>query len=187
VNLLAALRRIRNALRRDGDLPAGAGRGILLFAHTGDVIRAEMLLRKAELPLAVKAPPAELRHGCDLVIECSLEYESLARTILSKAGLTPVDFVPISGELLEPVSLFQQKDFGEYLMIRAANMKITVEKASRRIVNVSGGGCPDVPYLASLLTGRLLGEADPPQNHGQTLCAYALQLAYEEAKRLCAG
>jgi hypothetical protein len=34
-------------------------------------------------------------------------------------------------------------------MIRAANMKLTVDKDTMVIVNISGGGCPDVPYLAS--------------------------------------
>jgi hypothetical protein len=186
MNLSGVLTCLKNALRPGGSLPA-AGRGIILFAHTGDVIRAEMLLRKAELPVTVKAPPPELRNGCDLVIEFSLVHEPFARAILSGANLIPVDYVPISGELLEPVSLFQSKDFGEHLMVRAANMKITVEKATGRIVNVSGGGCPDVPYMASLLVGNLLYEVEPPRNRSQTLCAYALHLAYEEAKRLCAG
>ncbi len=87
---------------------------------------------------------------------------------------------------LEPVSLFQHKDYGAWLMVRAANMKITVDKASRRIVNVSGGGCPDVPYLASLLLGKALDEAQIPLNQGQTLCGYALKLAFDETQRLLA-
>ncbi len=41
-------------------------------------------------------------------------------------------------------------------MVRAANMKLTIDKASRRIVNVSGGGCPDVPYLAQEMVGQTL-------------------------------
>ncbi|MDR2503293.1 MAG: DUF3343 domain-containing protein [Deltaproteobacteria bacterium] len=179
-------RRIKRRISPIKVLP-GDGRGLFLFAHTGDVIRAETLLRKAELPIAVKAPPPELRTGCDLAIEFSLAHESFIRTIMEQAGLIPVDCVPITGEPLEPASLFQCKDFGDYLMVRMTNMKITVEKSSKRIVNVSGGGCPDVPYLASLLTGKRIEEVDPPKNYGQTLCAYALQLAFEEAKRLCAG
>jgi hypothetical protein len=72
-------------------------------------------------------------------------------------------------------------------MVRAANMKITVDRRDRRIVNVSGGGCPDVPYLAEMLVGKTLEEAPAPRTLGRTLCGYALQLAFEEVCRLCRG
>jgi len=39
-------------------------------------------------------------------------------------------------------------------MVRAANMKLTIDKKTRMIVNISGGGCPDVPYLASQMIGK---------------------------------
>jgi hypothetical protein len=93
--------------------------------------------------------------------------------------------VPVSGPLLEPVSIFFTKDFGDFLMVRAANMKITVEKATLRIVNISGGGCPDVPYLAAEMVGKHLDDAPSPRSIGHTLCGYALQLAYEEIQRTC--
>jgi len=32
-------------------------------------------------------------------------------------------------------------------MVRAANMKLTIEKKTQRIVNISGGGCPDIQTL----------------------------------------
>ena len=86
---------------------------------------------------------------------------------------------------LLPVSLFQVKDFGAYLMVRAANMKLTIAKADGSIVNISGGGCPDVPYLAQKMVGRTLETAPLPRDIGHTLCAYALQLAYEEMQRQC--
>ena len=70
-------------------------------------------------------------------------------------------------------------------MVRAANMKITIEKKTRTIVNISGGGCPDVPFLADQLTGKTLEEAPKPKEIGHTLCGYALQLAYEEVERQC--
>ncbi|MFR1534160.1 MAG: hypothetical protein ACLSTO_11360 [Bilophila wadsworthia] len=52
---------------------------------------------------------------------------------------------------------------------------------------MSGGGCPDVPYLAALLTGQCIGEAEEPRVKGQTLCSYSLQRAFEEARRLWRG
>ena len=93
--------------------------------------------------------------------------------------------VPVTAPLLAPVDLFHTKDFGDYLMVRAANMKITIAKADQRIVNISGGGCPDVPYLAQEMVGKILAEAPRPRDLGHTLCGYALELAYEEIKRQC--
>jgi hypothetical protein len=93
--------------------------------------------------------------------------------------------VPVTDPLLEPVSLFQTKDFGDYLMIRAANMKITVDKQTRIIVNISGGGCPDVPWLAGVMVGQQLDAAPDPLEIGHTLCGYALGLACKEMKRQC--
>lgn len=165
------------------------GRGILVFEQTGEVIQAEKVLKGAGFAIAVKAPPPALRTGCDLVIEYQLVLEPGIRTTLGQAKplpLEPLQYYQVADELLEPVSIFQCKDYGDYLMVRAANMKISVQKSGRRIVNVSGGGCPDVPYLASLLVGKTLDEAAPPLDQGQTLCGYALQLAFNEAKRVMA-
>lgn len=162
-------------------------KGILVFQHTSEVIRAESLLKEAGLQIAVKGPPPDLRTGCDLVIEFSLVAQMRISDILERARLTPLQTLPLQNLLLEPVSLFQVRDFGDYLMVRAANMKMTVDKADLKIVNISGGGCPDVPYLAERLVGRTLRDAPPPRSLGHTLCGYALQLAYEELLRRCPG
>lgn len=161
--------------------------GFLVFEQTGDVISAERLLRKEGFAVEVKAPPAALRKGCDMVVVCPIMAHLKIRALLEKEGLQPLDYVPVSDPLLAPVSLFQVTDFGKWFMVRAANMKVTVEKESGRIVNVSGGGCPDVPYLAGLLLGKSLDEADEPRLHGKTLCSYALQRAFEEARRVWRG
>ncbi len=162
-------------------------KGILVFHHTSEVIQAETILKEAGLEVAVKGPPPDLRTGCDLVIEFPLAAQLNVTALLDKARITPLKVLPLQNLLLEPVSLFHVKDFGDYLMVRAANMKITVDKRNLRIVNISGGGCPDVPYLAESLVGRNLREAPPPRTLGHTLCGYALQLAYEELLRRCPG
>lgn len=162
-------------------------RGILVFAHTSEVIRAESLLMGAGLEVKVKGPPPDLRTGCDLVIEFPLIQQLKAVELLESARLSPLSVLPLHDLLLEPVSLFQTKDFGDFLMVRAANMKMTIDKRDLRIVNISGGGCPDVPYLAERLVGKTLHDAPPPRSMGHTLCGYSLQLAYEELLRQCAG
>ncbi|MBW1703719.1 MAG: DUF3343 domain-containing protein [Deltaproteobacteria bacterium] len=160
-------------------------RGILVFENTSEVIRAENVLKAGGWKIRVMGPPPEIRTGCDLVIEFPLIEELNMLRTLREAGVNPLEMVPVSSPLLQPVNLFQTKDFGRFLMVRAANMKLTVDKKTLTIVNVSGGGCPDVPYLAQEMVGKSLAQAPSPREIGHTLCGYALQLAYEEMIRRC--
>ena len=169
---------------RESENASSVEKGFLVFQHTGEVIRAERCLQSAGFPVEVKGPPTELRTGCDMVVTFPLMMESAVRRVLEKERLSPMNVVPVSGPMLEPVSLFRTKDFGDWFMVQAANVKITVERSSGRIVNVSGGGCPDVPYLASLLVGESIAGAEEPRVQGHTLCSYALQKAFLEARRL---
>lgn len=158
-------------------------RGIMVFENTSEVIRAENVIKQNGWRVRVMGPPPEIRTGCDLVIEFPLiEHLNIYR-LLEEAGVVPLKTVPVAGPLLEPVDIFFTKDFGDFLMVRAANMKITIDKRSLTIVNVSGGGCPDVPYLAREMVGKMLDESPHPRSIGHTLCGYALDLAYEEIKR----
>ncbi|NLA73886.1 MAG: DUF3343 domain-containing protein [Deltaproteobacteria bacterium] len=160
-------------------------RGFFVFENTSEVIRAEKVLKDAGWRVRVKGPPPELRKGCDLVIEFPLMEGLNALRLLNKAGVIPLDVVPVNSPLLKPVDLYHTKDFNRHLMVRAANMKITIDKESLVIVNISGGGCPDVPYLAKVMVGKPLFEAPDPEDMGHTLCGYALKLACEEIKRQC--
>ena len=162
-----------------------ADRGFLVFENTSEVIQAENLLKKKGWEVRVMGPPPEIRSGCDLVIEFPLIEELKITKVLQDAGLPPLQAVPVAGPLLQPVDLFKVKDFGRYLMVQAATMKLTVDRETLTIVNISGGGCPDVPYLAEQMVGKDLYEAPSPREIGHTLCGYALQLAYEEMKRRC--
>jgi hypothetical protein len=164
-----------------------ADRGLLVFEHTSEVIRAERVLKESGRDIRVMGPPPEIQRGCDLVVEFPLMEKLDILRILDQAGTPPLESVPVSGPLLAPVDLFQVKDFGGHLMVRAANMKLTVEKETRTIVNVSGGGCPDVPYIAARLIGLTLDEAPSPREIGHTLCGYALELAHAEMVRLCSS
>ena len=174
--------------RRKGSGPRPEGRadrGLLVFEHTSEVIRAEKLLRESGREVRVMGPPPEIQTGCDLVVEFPLMEKLDVIRLLGEAGNVPLEVVPVTGPLLAPVDLFQVKDYGDWLMVRAANMKLTVDKRTRVIVNVSGGGCPDVPYIAARLIGRSLDDGPAPREIGHTLCGYALELAHQEMKRLC--
>ena len=159
-------------------------KGFLVFQHTGEVIQAERCLQAAGFSVEVKGPPPNLRTGCDMVVLFPLLLEAAVCRTLEQEGLTPLKIVTVSEPLLEPVSLFRVKDYGSWFMVQAANVKITIERSSGNIVNVSGGGCPDVPYLASLLVGQSIALSEEPRLHGQTLCSYALQKAFLEARRI---
>ena len=169
-----------------GAAPASAvsTQGLLVFGHTGEVIRAETALRAAGFAVEVKGPPPDLRTGCDMVVVFDIMRQTAVMECLRAAKLTPLRVVTAADSLLEPVSLYHVKDFGGWVMVRAANMKITVDKKTRCIVNISGGGCPDVPFLAAQLMGKTLEEAPEPRANGHTLCSYSLQKAFEEARRL---
>jgi len=160
-------------------------RGILVFENTSEVIRAENILKTEGLKIRVMGPPPEIRTGCDLVIEFPLIEKLYILRKLDEVRVKPIQVVPVSNTLLKPVDLFHIKDFGNYIMIRAANMKLTIDKETMIIVNISDGGCPDVPYLASEMIGKHLSDAPSPRSIGHTLCGYALQLAYEEMQTRC--
>lgn len=160
-------------------------RGFLSFHDTSEVIKAESLLREKGWEVRVMGPPPELRTGCDMVIEFPLIEQLNILRLLEENRIAPIEVVPVDNPLLKPVDLFQTMDYGQYLMVRAANMKLTIDKETLRIVNISGGGCPDVPYLGAKLVGKDLRQAPPPRELGHTLCGYALQLAYEEMKSQC--
>ncbi len=161
------------------------GRGLLIFESTSEVIRAENLLKAKGWEIKVMGPPPEIRKGCDLVIEFSLVEKLHVQRLLEQGRNPPLDIVPVSSPLLRPVDLYNVTDFGRHLMVRAANMKLVLDKETQIIVNISGGGCPDVPYLAAQLVGKRLSEAPRPRDLGHTLCGYALELAFAEMERLC--
>ncbi len=160
-------------------------KGMLVFENTSEVIFAEKILKENGFNVSVMGPPPELRTGCDMIIEFPLIMEMEFTRILSKNKIPPLKVVPVCDIMLKPVDIYHSKDLGKWLMVRAANMKITIRKKDLEIVNISGGGCPDVPYLAAILNGKKINEFSENHIQGHTLCGYALKLAYKELKRKC--
>ena len=181
--LSSLLRPAASADKRSKSAASPAATALLVFDQTGEVIRAERRLREAGFAVEVKGPPPQLRTGCDMVIAFPLLRQAAVLECLRQGGPEPRQVAVVTDELLEPVSLCQVKRLDHWLMVRAANMKITVDTRDGRIVNISGGGCPDVPWLAHKLCGDRLETAAEPLRLGQTLCCYSLQKAFEEARR----
>lgn len=180
------LARLYRGVRADDAQDRSLDRGILVFQNTSEVIAAEQSLKKAGIEVEIKGPPPNLQTGCDMVLLFPIVRQAAVEKILNDARLKPEQIVSGSSQLLDPVSLFHTKDLGAWLMVRAANMKITIDKQSCVIVNISGGGCPDVPWLAAQLCGKKLQDAPAPLSMGHTLCCYSLQKAFDELKRISA-
>jgi len=158
------------------------GRALIIFEEVSQAIKAEKVLKEVGYKIRTVAPPPHFRKGCDLSVEFELMEQLGVERTLRQGGCEYLEVIPVSEETLQPLEICQKKDFGRWMMIRAANMKITYDKKTHQIVNISGGGCPDVPYLAWQMIGKKLHEAPSPREIGYTVCAYALWRAWEEAK-----
>lgn len=159
------------------------GGGLVLFEAVREALDAYKILKEGDYAARLVAPPPQLRRGCDLAVEINLvEKPGIERWLKEKraafAGIEPLNVA--AGELL---SVVRVTDFGDWLMVKAGNMKLTFDKKSGEIVNTSGGGCPDIPYLYAELVGKHLDDAPRPQDLGFTLCSLMLDHALEEARR----
>ena len=163
------------------------GGGLVLFDEVQQAIIAEKALKSAGHSVRLVAPPPELRKGCDLAVEINLVEQPGIERLLDEKDILYISVAPIrlgTAPLLEVVKV---TDFGDWVMIRAGNMKITYEKSSGIIVNVSGGGCPDIPYLHAELIDKGIDEAPRPKDIGFTLCALNLDRALDECFALKLG
>lgn len=160
------------------------GNGLFIFLDAGQAIRAEKVLQKAGFVVRLMSPPPQLRTGCDLVLVFEIIEQIILHRLLTESSIPPLKTLPVTDESMVPLDICRIKDFGDYLMVRAANMKITVEKQGLNIVNISGGGCPDIPYLADQMIGKSLKECIVPSQIGFSLCAYTLNRAYDEISTL---
>lgn len=154
------------------------GKGLVLFDSVEEAIRAERIIKKDGYQCSLVAPPPHLRKGCDVAVEIELIEQPAIERALEKERYQEV--VPLMGssKLLDIVQIFE---YGPYTMVKAGNMKLTYEEDSGLIVNTSGGGCPDIPYLHIQLIGKRLDEILRPKDIGHTLCALMLDRAVQGA------
>jgi hypothetical protein len=167
------------------DTKDSSGKGLVIFNVVEEAIKAEKVVKKANYPCKLVAPPPSLRKGCDLALEINLvEQPVIERVLTSKVPYVGVSPLKGTTELLQMVKITY---FEDYTMVKAGNMKITFENNTGLIVNTSGGGCPDIPYLNLQMVGKKLNEVTRPKEIGYTLCALMLDRAYEEALSLWEG
>jgi hypothetical protein len=156
-------------------------KGLILFGHTKEAFVAESALKKEGFVVKAVLPPRDLITGCDVAVEFNINERPALERALKQRGLKCMRVISIQSGDRELLSLVKKVDFGDTVMYRCAAMKITVDKEDGTIVNISGGGCPDVPYLFIELVGKPLNGARRPSELGYSLCAYSLDKAYEEA------
>ena len=119
-------------------------KALIVFDYIFHALRGKHVLEQAGLKIKEVAPPPEYRTGCDLALELSATEVDKAERILDGKNVLVLDilFVPKDTKLV-PVylgTLIKTKDFPDYTMVRCGNMKITYQKGTGTIVNISGGG-----------------------------------------------
>ena len=163
------------------------GGGLVLFMDVQDAMRAEKVLKDAGYAVKLVAPPPELRKGCDLAVEINLAEQLGIERLLNQRDVAYVSITPLKAESSGILEIVKVTDFGRWVMVKAANMKLTFDKENGIIVNTSGGGCPDIPILHAELIGKQLIEVPRPKDIGFTLCALMLDRALEECLTLWQG
>ncbi len=157
------------------------GEGLVLFREVQEAMRAEKALKDAGYSVKLVAPPPELRKGCDLAVAINLVEQPGIKRTLKQRDVACVSISPLNTATAALLEIVTVADFGQWLMVKAGNMKLTFEKESGVIVNTSGGGCPDIPVMHLELLGKKLEEAPRPRETGYTLCALMLDRALEKA------
>ncbi len=166
---------------------SSTGGGVVLFLDVHDAMKAEKVLKGAGYLVRLIAPPPALRKGCDLAVEINLVEQTGIERVLGQKDVDYASITPLKGDTSEVLEIVKVTDFGDWVMVKAANMKLTFEKKRGIIVNTSGGGCPDIPHLHAELIDKPLTEAPRPRDVGFTLCALMLDRALEECLTLWQG
>lgn len=163
------------------------GDGLVLFSDVQAALRAEKVLKKSGYIVRLVAPPLELRRGCDLAVAINLVEQPGIERILQQKDVPYVEVAPVADGCSELLDIVRVTDFGDWVMVKAGNMKLSFDRRSGIIVNTSGGGCPDIPLMHAELLGKTVDEAPKPKDIGFTLCALMLHRALEESIALHRG
>ncbi|HNQ19311.1 MAG TPA: DUF3343 domain-containing protein [Smithellaceae bacterium] len=156
------------------------GGGLVLFQSVEEAIAAEKFLWANNYDVKLVAPPPQLRKGCDLAVEFNIVEKAGVERLLRQKDKHFAEILPVkgAGELLDVVKV---KYFADACMVKAGNMKLTFDKNTGVILNISGGGCPDIPYLHLSMVDKKITDVARPKDKGHTLCALMLDRAFVEA------
>lgn len=160
---------------------------MVLFEEVQAAMHGERVLKKAEYRVKLVAPPPELRKGCDLALEINLVEQPGIERIFRENDVPYLEIRPLKAGMTGVLEIVSITDYGDWLMVKAANMKLTFEKRTGTIVNTSGGGCPDIPVMHAALLGKRVDEAPRPREIGYTLCSLMLDRALEESINMFKG
>lgn len=160
---------------------------LVMFELVQDAMQAEEALKRAGYEIQAVAPPPEVRTGCDLAILIDATLQVGIERALREFAIPFVGVIFPKMIDLRPLDIVREFDYGDWMMVRCGNMKVVFDKRTGVIVNVSGGGCSDVPNIARGLMGKKLEEAPAPRSIGYTLCAYTGDKAYRRALEIWQG
>lgn len=160
---------------------------IVLFELVQDGMQGEEALKAEGYECRVVAPPPEVRIGCDLALLIDAQQQVGIERVLHDLEIPYIDIVFPKIIDLRRLNVYKEVDFGRWMMVRCGNVKITYDKATQIIVNVSGGAGSDVPNITQNLLGKKLGEASTPRSFGFTLCAYSADRAYRRCLEIAGG
>jgi hypothetical protein len=163
------------------------GDGLVLFMDVQAALKAEKVLKTEGHAVKLVAPPPQLRKGCDLAVEIKLVEQPGIERVFDENGVFYVEIVPLGEGSSQLLDIVQVTDFGDWVMVKAGNMKLTFDKETGVIVNTSGGGCPDIPVMHAELVDKKLTEAPKPKDIGFTLCSLMLHRALEESLLIWQG
>lgn len=163
------------------------GGGLVLFQDVQQAMATEKALKSAGYIVKLVAPPPELRKGCDLAVEINIVEQLGIERLLKGKRIAYIEVRPFKTGTTGISELVKVTDFGEWVMVKAANMKLTFEKKTGLIVNTSGGGCPDIPVMHAELLDKKVNKASRPSLIGYTLCSLMLDRALEESLALWKG
>jgi len=119
-------------------------KALIVFDYIYHAMRGKHVLEEAGYKIREVAPPVEYRTGCDLALELGATEVDAAERVLDEKNVIVLDilFMPKDTKLV-PVyltKLIKTTDFGDFMMVRCGNMKVTYRKGIGTIVNISGGG-----------------------------------------------
>lgn len=170
----------RNRKDKTTEASADEALGLFLFDEVTDAMAAEQALKASGYQVSLVSPPPHLRAGCDLAVTLPRVEQVGAHRTLTESRIHVRGWIDDTEQNSAIIDLITTVDFGDWLMVRAGNMKIVVDKKTTEIVNTSGGGCPDIPYLNLHYVGKRLSDVERPKSVGFTLCGLMLDRAYLE-------